>query len=93
MNRKKEVAKFFAGAVAWEAVGHVMLAFSGLLPMKIWGITVSPVANAVWIVIAAAGAILLAWYAWAKSERRDQAMDLGGQNARLGVERLSGHAR
>ncbi len=51
MNRKREVAKFAAGAAFWEAAGHLMLAFSGLLPLTVWGITVSPTLNAVWIAI------------------------------------------
>ena len=45
MNHRKEVAKFFAGAAAWEAVAHV-----------------------IWIVVVAAISILLAWYAWGRSE-------------------------
>ena len=68
MNHRKEVAKFFAGAAAWEAVAHVIVAFSGLLPLTIWGITLTHTFNTIWIVVVAAISILLAWYAWGRSE-------------------------
>lgn len=36
---------FLAGAAAFHAVSHVFLAFSSLLPLTVWGITVTPNLN------------------------------------------------
>jgi hypothetical protein len=33
----KEIAKFLSGLTAWEAIVHLSLAFSGLLPIKWFG--------------------------------------------------------
>lgn len=70
MNYKKEVAKFAAGAAAWEAVAHAVLAFSGLLPLTLWDVTWTQTFNTIWIVVIAAFSIVLFWYAWASNERR-----------------------
>jgi hypothetical protein len=64
MNSKKEVAKFLAGAAAWEGLTHLILAFTDLLPLRIWGFTLTPVLNIIWIVFIGAVTITLAWYAW-----------------------------
>lgn len=78
MNSKKEVAKFFAGAAAWEAVGHALLAFSGMLPLTVWGITWTQPVNTLWILVVAAVSILLGWYAWGTSEGREPVARTGG---------------
>lgn len=83
MNGKREVARFFVGATAWEAVGHFMLAFSGLLPLKVWGITVTPTFNTIWILVVAAFSSLLAWYAWGKGERREPRRHVGDRQAQV----------
>lgn len=64
---KKEVAKFFSGLTAWEAVVHLSLAFSGLLPMTWFGfITLTPTLNTIQIFVPAIISVLLAYYAWGK---------------------------
>ena len=78
MNTKKEIAKFAAGAAAWEALGHLLLAFTGLLPLTVWGITLTPTFNSVWVVIVAAVSILLAWYAWGTGEAGEPTTSMGG---------------
>lgn len=85
MNGKREVAKFFAGATAWEAVGHLMLAFSGLLPLTVWGVTVTATFNTIWILVVAAASILLAWYAWGRSEGREPGARIGSSRQTHGV--------
>lgn len=62
----KEIAKFFAGLTAWEAVFHASLGLSGNLPITFWGITITPILNIVQIIIPASVSILLAYYAWGK---------------------------
>lgn len=71
MNANKEVAKFFSGVSAWEAVGHSLLAFSNDFPLTVFGITITPTINALAIVVAAPLSIFLAWYAWGTGERRE----------------------
>jgi hypothetical protein len=36
---------FFAGAAAFHAFSHFMLIFTGLLPITVWGITLTPMLN------------------------------------------------
>lgn len=78
MNTKKEVAKFAAGAAAWEALGHLLLAFRGLLPLTVWGVTLTATFNAVWVVIIGAAAVILAWYAWGTGEAGEPTTRMGG---------------
>ncbi|MBI2805519.1 MAG: hypothetical protein HYX68_11130 [Planctomycetes bacterium] len=60
----KEIAKFFSGVAAWEAIGHTALAFSNELPLTLLGITITPNLNALAVFVAAPLSIFLAWYAW-----------------------------
>lgn len=60
----KEIAKFFAGLTAWEAIVHASLGLSGNLPVTFWGITVTPALNTVQIIVPVSVSILLAYYAW-----------------------------
>lgn len=66
MNNKKEVAKFLSGFAAHEVLSHALLSGSGLLPLHIFGITVTQGYNAgiivMWVVITFA----LIHYAWFK---------------------------
>jgi hypothetical protein len=63
----KEMAKFLSGVAAWEAIVHLALAFSGLLPISWFGIiTLTQTTNAIPIVVSASVSILLAYYAWGK---------------------------
>lgn len=64
MKTKREIAKFAAGAACWEAIGHSMLAFSGLLPLTVWGVTVTPSINMVWILLMFLLSALLARFGW-----------------------------
>ncbi|OGB84689.1 hypothetical protein A3F66_00030 [candidate division TM6 bacterium RIFCSPHIGHO2_12_FULL_32_22] len=64
MFSKRDVVVFFAGAEAFHALSHVMLSFSGILPISMFGITLTPHFNLVMIIINAvitAGLILLAY--------------------------------
>ncbi|HTD67116.1 MAG TPA: hypothetical protein VK846_11365 [Candidatus Limnocylindria bacterium] len=67
MNRKKEVAKFFAGAAAWETLGHLLMPFSGLLPLRVFGFTYTQTMNTVQIIVAAIISLLLVYSAWIKN--------------------------
>ena len=63
----KEIAKFLSGVAAWEAIVHLALAFSGLLPITSFGIfTLTPTINAIQIIVSAVISVLLAHYAWGK---------------------------
>ena len=46
---------FLAGAAAFHAVSHIILAFSNLLPLTVWGVTVT--ANFNYIIIAGSVAL------------------------------------
>lgn len=60
----KEVAKFFAGVTAWEAVVHAALGLGDALPITLLGFTLTPAINTVQIVVPAAVSLALAYYAW-----------------------------
>ena len=65
----KEIAKFFAGLTAWEAIVHLSFAVSGLLPITWFGITLTPTINTVQIIVPAIVSALLAYYAWGRKQR------------------------
>lgn len=60
----KEVAKFVSGLTAWEAIVHASLGLSGVLPLTLFGITISPTINTVQIIIPAVVSVMFAYYAW-----------------------------
>lgn len=62
----KEVAKFFSGLTAWEAIVHASLGLSGLLPITLFGITITPTINTIQIIIPATASVVLGYYAWIK---------------------------
>jgi hypothetical protein len=66
-NIKKEIAKFFAGAMAWHALTHLALTFSDALPFTVLGITMTPGMNTAGIIVWSAVALFLAYYAWKDS--------------------------
>lgn len=66
MNFKREVAKFFSGVATHEAVSHAVLSGSGLLPLKVFGVTVTPGYNAGIIIMWGIISIALVYYAWFK---------------------------
>lgn len=63
---KKHVLLFLAGAAAFHTLSHVMLAFTGSLPMHVWGMEWTQGYNLVSIVINAAITAGLLW--WASKE-------------------------
>ena len=63
----REVAKFAAGVTAWEALTHASFAASGVLPMKLCGITLTPKLNTVQIVIPALTSAALVYIGWVRS--------------------------
>lgn len=63
----KEAAKFFAGVTAWEALTHASFAASGILPIKLCGITLSPKLNTVQIVIPAMTSVALIYVGWMRT--------------------------
>lgn len=69
-NRKREFAKFFSGAAASDALGHTILAFSDLLPIHAFGISLTPKMNFLQITIAGTAWLLLGYYGWGKSGER-----------------------
>lgn len=66
----REVAKFFAGVTAWEAVVHTSFAASGVLPLRLGRVTVTPRVNAVQIVLPAVASVALAYVGWGRQRRR-----------------------
>lgn len=64
MCKSKEISKFLAGFLFEGLFGHIWLASSGLLPMQIWGITVTASLNSFGIVFHILATVLLVYYAW-----------------------------
>lgn len=62
-NRKKEIAKFFAGFEAFHAVVHAYLWLSGTT-LTVLGIATTPTLNAISTVVNTIIALLLGIYAW-----------------------------
>ncbi|MBK8459886.1 MAG: hypothetical protein IPL43_06620 [Micropruina sp.] len=60
----KELAKFAAGVTAWEAVVHASFAVSGVLPIKLCGVTLTPKLNAIQIVLPALSCAALVYVGW-----------------------------
>jgi hypothetical protein len=66
MDTKREIAKFAAGVTAWEALVHLSFALAGVLPLRLFGITLTKRVNAIQIVVPALSSLLLACYAWGR---------------------------
>jgi hypothetical protein len=66
MNHCKEIAKFAAGVTAWESIVHLSFALSGVLPLRMFGITITKRVNSVQIVLPALVSAMLAYYGWVK---------------------------
>lgn len=66
LEPRKEVAKFASGLTAWEAVVHLALGLSGVLPLTIFGITITPELNTIQVIVPGTISIALAYYAWYK---------------------------
>lgn len=62
----KEAAKFISGLTAWESVVHASLGLSGVLPITLFGITITPTINTIQIIVPAIVSIISAYYAWIK---------------------------
>ena len=70
-HRQREAAKFFAGAFAYDAVMHLMLALSDVLPLTFLRvITLTRGLNVAAMIAAAAIALSLAYYGWMQPRRR-----------------------
>jgi len=66
----KELCKFFAGVTAWEAIVHASLGLSGVLPISLFGITITPFLNTIQIIVPALISCLLIYLGWLhKSDR------------------------
>jgi len=63
-NRKKEFMKFLSGVAAMETLVHWAFLLSGVLPLKLMGITLTPMVNAVAMVFWPVATWLLVCYAW-----------------------------
>ncbi|MBI2344739.1 hypothetical protein HYV10_01550 [Candidatus Dependentiae bacterium] len=68
MNHKKEVFKFLSGFAAHEVLSHIFLSGSGLLPLHIFGFTVTQEYNAGIIVVWTVLVFVLMYYAWFKKD-------------------------
>ena len=68
--KRKEFAKFFAGAFTWDAITHLAHYLSGAVPYTLLGVTVTPAMNAAGMYVAGAIALVLGIYAWRSSGRR-----------------------
>ncbi|HED06310.1 MAG TPA: hypothetical protein ENI61_06475 [Ignavibacteria bacterium] len=63
---KKEIAKFLAGAFAWETMVHVAIGVNGLAPITIFGFTITSQLNTPLIIFPAVITIFLVYYAWVR---------------------------
>jgi hypothetical protein len=65
---KKEIAKFFAGLTAWEAIVHLSLLTCDMLPITWCNFTLTNTLNTIQIIIPGSISILLTYYAWFKKD-------------------------
>ncbi|HED37042.1 MAG TPA: hypothetical protein ENI76_02175 [Ignavibacteria bacterium] len=63
---KKDIAKFLAGAFAWETMVHVTIEANNLAPITIFGFTITPQLNTPLIIFPAITTAILVYYAWFK---------------------------
>jgi hypothetical protein len=63
---KKEIAKFFAGLTAWEAIVHLSLSACNVIPITWCNFTLTSTLNTIQIIVPCTISILLTWYAWFK---------------------------
>ena len=63
-DRKKEIAKFFAGVAANQTIVHWGLGLSDVLPLTLLGMTYTTTLNTAAMVAWPVIAILLVHYAW-----------------------------
>lgn len=68
----KELAKFFAGLTAWESIVHASFALSGILPITLFGITITPELNTLQIIVPALVSAYLVYFGWFKKSKREQ---------------------
>ena len=65
----KEVLKFAAGLTFWEAIVHLSLGLSGVLPITWFGLfTLTPTINTIQIIVSVAVSAILIYYAWIKKD-------------------------
>ena len=64
--RKKEIAKFFAGLTAWEAIVHASLEACDMLPLTWCNYTLTSTVNTIQIIIPGTVSLILIWYGWFK---------------------------
>jgi len=68
----KELFKFFAGVTAWEAVVHAALGLSGVLPISLFGVTITPFLNTIQIIVPALTSCLLIYLGWLRKPVRKE---------------------
>lgn len=68
MMNRKEFAKLASGFAAHEALSHTLLSGSGLLPLTVFGITVTPAYNSAIILMWWIVTMALIWYAWLRKK-------------------------
>jgi|GEM_PF-2446714 hypothetical protein len=66
----RELCKFFAGITAWEAVVHASLGLSGVLPISLFGIVITPFLNTIQIIVPALMSCLLIYLGWLRKSDR-----------------------
>lgn len=66
----KELCKFFAGVTAWEAFVHAVLGLSGVLPISLFGIEITPFFNTIQIIVPALISCLLIYLGWLRKSVR-----------------------
>lgn len=64
VDHMKELAKFFAGVTAWEAIVHAKFGLSGILPITLFGITITPGLNTIQTVVPALVSASLVYFGW-----------------------------
>ena len=70
MNNKKDIAKFLSGFATHEVLSHAFLSKSGLLPLHIFGITITQDYNLVVIVMWTIVTFALIYYAWFANSKK-----------------------
>lgn len=69
-NKFKEVAKFLSGIAAWEAFSHLTFQLNDMLPVKLYGFTISKSINTVEIILMGLISASLAYYAWFSEKKK-----------------------
>lgn len=63
MCTKRDCLIFFAGAAAMHTISHIWLAYSNMLPITVWGMSITSQFNTTVIIVSTLITAVLLWWA------------------------------